>query len=477
MKKVCNYHPTRPAHWSCGQCGGYLCPECVSDRDSGGYGNDTVLHFCPKCNLPVEWVGVSNLIDPFWKRLPKIFLYPISMYPLIILAIFTVVQCMFWGDGLLKAIVRGVAGMVLLKYAFEALKATAGGNLKQPQINAETVSRDIHIVGKQYAIIVAIIVAGIIVLAKYGLLLLIPFALFSLFFLPSMIILLVTSGSFFHAINPVVFIGLTFRIGWPYLLMAFFLMLLQFAPAAAGQYIMELFPEAIQLPLLIFMGGFYVIISYHLMGYVILQYHERIGYQVDFDDFSDPSNEVGEPKTADPDAPVLNAVNPLIQDGKLDEAIEVIKQMTEAQGIKGVNLSERYYNLLKMKKRTKEMVEHGAKHLDLVVAEKNKDKAIKVYAECLKVQPDFLPGADTLFNLGSWLNETGKTKPALGVYNRLIKEYPQNPIIPKAYFRVALIFQDRLMNPEKARKMLGALKSKYPEHDIIPVVENYLANI
>jgi len=399
------------------------------------------------------------------------------MYPLIILAIFTVVQCMFWGDGLLKAIMRGAAGMVLLKYAFEALKATASGNLKRPPINAETVTQDIHIVLKQYGIIIALVVAGLFIFAKYGPLVLIPFALFSLFFLPSMIILLVTSSSFFHAINPVVFIGLTFRIGWPYLLMAFFLMLLQFAPAAAGQYIMELFPPAIQLPLVLFMGGFYVIISYHLMGYVILQYHERIGYQVDYEDFSDPSNEVGETTTVDPDAPVLNAVNPLIQDGKLDEAIELVKRMTGAQGIQGINLSERYYNLLKMKKRTKEMVEHGAKHLDLVVAENDKGKALKVYTECLKVQPDFLPGADTLFKLGSWLNEAGKTKPALGLYNRLIKEYPQNPIIPKAYFRVALIFQDRLMNPEKARKMLGALKTKYPDHDIIPVVENYLANI
>lgn len=75
------------------------------------------------------------------------------------------------------------------------------------------------------------------------------------------------------------------------------------------------------------------------------------------------------------------------------------------------------------------------------------------------------------------MNEGGKTKPALGVYNRLIKQYPQNPIVPKTYFRVAQIFHDRLMNTEKARKMLGALKDRYPEHDIIPHVENYLANI
>ena len=175
--------------------------------------------------------------------------------------------------------------------------------------------------------------------------------------------------------------------------------------------------------------------------------------------------------------PVLSLWASVSLAAPLDEAIALIKQMTHDQGIKGINLSERYYNLLKMKKRTKELLKYGDKHLDLLVADNNKSKALQVYAECLKLKPDFLPSADALFKLGGWLNEGGKTKPALGIYNRLIKQYPQNPIIPKTYFRVAQIFHDRLMNTDKARKMLGALKSKYPEHDIIPHVENYLANI
>ncbi len=477
MKKVCNYHPTQAAHWSCHQCGGYLCPECVSKRESGGYGKIEIVHFCPKCNLPANWVGVSNLIDPFWKRLPKIFLYPLSIYPLIIMAIFTVVQCMFWGPGLLKLIVRGAVGIILLKYAFESLKATASGNLKPPPINSETISQDIHIVLKQYAIFIAMVIALFVLAAQTGLLIVIPFVLFFFFFLPAMIILLVTSSSFFHAINPVMFIGLTFKIGWPYLLMAFFLFLLQSAPAVAGNYIITFLPEAVHIPLVLFAGAFYIIITYHLMGYVILQYHERIGYHVDYEDFSDPTTEVAETKAADPDAPILNAVNPLIQEGKLDEAIEQIKQMTQAEGIKGVNLSERYFNLLKMRKRTKELLEHGASHLGLLIAENDKNKALKVYAECAKLQPDFLPDADVLFKLGGWVNEIGKVKPALGIYNRLIKEYPQDPLVPKTYFRVAQLFHDRLMNPDKARKMLGALIQRYPGHDIISIAENYLANI
>ncbi len=214
MKKVCDYHPTRAAHWSCGQCGGNLCPDCVSKRE-GGYDGTTILHFCPKCNLPAEWVGVSNLIDPFWKRLPKIFLYPISAYPLIIITICTFIESVFDGAGMLSWLFRMAALMVLLKYAFEALKATSSGNLKPPPITTETITQDIHIVFKQYVIFIAMFFAGFILVFKFqgsifGVLLLIVFALFCIFFIPSMIILLVTSGSFFHAINPVMFIGLTF---------------------------------------------------------------------------------------------------------------------------------------------------------------------------------------------------------------------------------------------------------------------------
>ena len=234
MKKVCNNHPTQLAHWNCPQCAGFMCPECVSKRESGGYGRIEYVHFCPKCNFPANWVGVSNLIDPFWKRLPKIFLYPISLYPLIILAVFTVIQCMFWGPGFFKVAVRAAAGIVLLKYAFESLKATASGNLKPPPINSETVTQDVHIVLKQYAIFIAMAISAVVLAFQFGPLLVIPYFLFFFFFLPAMVILLVTSSSFFHAINPVMFVGLTIRIGWPYLLMAFFLLLLQLAPAAAG---------------------------------------------------------------------------------------------------------------------------------------------------------------------------------------------------------------------------------------------------
>ncbi len=130
-----------------------------------------------------------------------------------------------------------------------------------------------------------------------------------------------------------------------------------------------------------------------------------------------------------------------------------------------------------MKKQTAELLRHGVDYLDLLAAKNEKTKALEVYHECRTLNPKFLPSATALYKLGGWLNETGKTKEAVGTYNRLVKAYPDSPMLPKAYFRAAQVFNDRLMNPDRARKILKGLLNKFPDHEIAPQVKNYLASI
>jgi tetratricopeptide (TPR) repeat protein len=259
--------------------------------------------------------------------------------------------------------------------------------------------------------------------------------------------------------------------------MNFFLILLASAPAYLAQYFTKFLPPDLQLMLFGFAKSFYTIVSYHLMGYVILQYSEKIGYQVDYEDFQDPSAQDYETEEADPDAIVLSEVAPLIQDGKLDEAISVIKRSIQQQSICSVELSERYYNLLKMRKRNAELLAHGVNHMEILADKNQKSKAIAVFSECHKLDNNFLPAADPLFKLAGWLNETGKTKAAVAVYNLIVKSCPENALVPKAYFRVAQIFNDRLMSTEKAKQVLSVIKTKFPDHDIMPHVDNFLARI
>ena len=477
MKKFCDGHPTRKAHWQCSKCNAQLCPECVIQRESESYGHRSTLQFCPKCNLPVDWVGVENLIEPFWNRMPRIFAYPISVPSLILMAVLALATLFFSGPGLFSSLMKGVMWLVLIKYSFESLKATAGGNLKPPPVNSQTISDDFQQVFKQFVIYIAVFLAFGWISFHAGLLIGFAFLMAALFFVPSMIILLVTTGRLIHALNPVMFVRLTFRIGWAYLLMYFFLFLLGSAPAYLFQFLIKFLPAELHLLLYGFAESFYTIVSYHLMGYVILQYHDKIGYQVAFEDFNDPDSEEYKPKEVDPDEDVLREVAPLIQEGKLDEAISVIQKMTLHQGIKGINLSDRYYTLLKMKKRQAEMIEHGVNHLDKLTAKNQKNKALAVFSECRKIDAGFLPTAGALFKLAGWLNETGKTRAAVSVYNFLVKSHPQHPVVPKAYFRIAQLFHDALMKTDKAKKILSALQMKYPEHEIMPHVENFLARL
>jgi tetratricopeptide (TPR) repeat protein len=449
----------------------------VAARESENYVKKEVHHFCPKCNLPVNWVGLQNLIDPFWNRMPRIFAYPVSLQPLIFISVLAFVTMFVSGPGIISSILRGIMWLMILKYSFESLKATASGNLRPPPVNVQTISDDFVQVFKQFAIYVLILIGFAFISAKAGLILGIVFVIAALFFVPSMIILLVTTGSLLHAINPAVFVGLTFRIGWAYLLMYFFLFLLGSAPAYLGQYVIRFLPADIHPMLFGFAQSFYTIISYHLMGYVILQYHDRIGYQVDYEDFSDPTVTDYEPQKSDPDAVVLNQVEPLIKEGKLDEAIGIIKTTIQKQPISGVKLSERYYNLLKMRKRNTELLEHGVSHLDILTTENQKSKAIAVFTECRTADTGFMPTASALFKLAGWLNESGKTKAAVAVYNTMAKTYPDNPLVPKAYFRIAQIFHDGLMNRKQAKRALYLLLRKYPNHDIIPQAESFLARL
>jgi len=477
MKKNCGGHPTRKAHWHCPKCEALLCPQCVVKRDSESCGSKQILHFCPKCNLPVDWVGVQNLIEPFWNRMPRIFSYPLSMHPLLLIAVLAFVSTLLSGPGFFSALLKGVMWLIVIKYSFESLKATAGGNLKPPPISGKTISQDFFQVFKQFGIYIAIFIAFGWISAKIGLSVGFVFLITALFFVPSMVVLLLTTGSLIHALNPVVFVGLAFRIGWAYFLMNFFLFLLGSAPAYLAQYFTKFLPPDLQVMLFGFAKSFYTIVSYHLMGYVILQYSEKIGYQVDYEDFKDPTAEDFESEKTDPDAIILGEVAPLIQDGKLDEAISVINQLTQQQPICGVDLSERYYNLLKMRKRKAELLAHGVKHLDILTGKNQKNKAIAVFSECRRLDTEFLPAADPLFKLAGWLNETGKTKAAVAVYNLMVRSYPENLLVPKAYFRVAQIFNDRLMSTERAKKALSVIKKKYPDHDIMPHVDNFLARL
>ena len=467
----CKYHPTRQAQWECENCDIFLCGDCVEEH-TGPEGQKT--RFCPSCNLTVDWLGVANIIEPFWKRIPKFFLYPFGLYPLVlnlVLSLLSTLAIVSRNRNILFLVVFAttVAG---IKYSFEVLRRTSKGKLSPPAINEEILTTDIALVAKQIGMYIIIAIAFLVVTIKLGPIVGVLFLIFVFLFLPSMIIVLVTTDSLIAALTPPLFVKLAMRIGRGYLLMYFFLILLIFAPAPIISVVGKIMPKFLFIFLFGFIQYYYTIISYHLMGYVILQYHDEIGYDVEFEDFEDPSLQTEE---ADKDTN-LNRLDVLIKEGKLDEAIALCKPLADS-GEMNLTISERYFNLLKLKKRSAEMLEHGNALLPNLIGENEKKKACEVYIACNNADNTFAPPGTALLRLGSWLKEAGNPKAAIGAYNKFAKANPKNKMTPKAYFLAAQILNEKMKNPAKAKTILTGLAKKYPNNEIFPYVKDYLSKI
>jgi tetratricopeptide (TPR) repeat protein len=383
---------------------------------------------------------------------------------------------LFRSPSLINHIVQIAIWGVLLKYSYAALKATARGDLVPPKIDSKSISDDFHQVFKQLGIFISIFLGFILVQQFVGVIFAVLFLVAAILFVPAMIIIFVTTESLMHAINPVIFIQLALRIGWGYLLMYFFLVLLFFAPAALAQFAFKILPPELTIFLYSLGENYYTIISYHLMGYVILQYHRNIGYKIDFEDFRDsPGSKRDEKEEAGSE--LLSKINFMFKEGRHDEALILIQEEDKKNGIHDLDISECYFKLLAMKNRIDEMLVYGKRHLEILVQRNEKQKACEAYKQCIEKDPEFVPVASILFKLGGWLNEFGKSKEAISTYNRLVKAFPDAPLVPRTLFRAAQIYNDRLMNPAKAETILNAIIKNYPNHELFPSIQNYLAQM
>ncbi|MBI5552073.1 MAG: tetratricopeptide repeat protein [Desulfobacterales bacterium] len=483
MTDLCSYHPTQPAWWQCPNCVKFLCPKCIVHRKGGFTGNDDFF-LCPKCNVPATQLDTANIIPPFWRRLHKCFAYPFSSVQSIGLIFgLALLSTLFAEVGFLGLIFRIIPWALMVKYAFEALRATAEGRFKPPPLTSQVLTDNLGIVFKQIALFIALGLLFVFFIAQLNPFFWILFGVCVIIGLPAMIIILAINDDLGQALNPVYFLGMAARIGWGYLLLFFFLMLLYSAPSALGYAVIRHMPEVTQLFFWLAANNYYTLVTYHLMGCVILQYHERLSYPVDFGTLlasvhpTAARNDApaGQTPAAAHEAGLLNDLAPLIQEGDLDGAIALIRRETDLK-INDLQLSERYANLLQMRHRDQELVDYAPRHLDLLVKAGEKDKAMALFEACMGKQ-GFSASATTLFKIGSWFNEQGNAKLAVHTFNLLTKAHPQDALIPKAYYRAAQILHEKLMNTDRAKKILTALISKYPDHEIANFAKTYLKGI
>jgi tetratricopeptide (TPR) repeat protein len=435
------------------------------------YGSSKPSAFCTKCNVPARKLAIGNTVDPFWSRLPKIFLYPFHTWSLLFTVSIALATSLFSYFGVFAWLMQSIVlPGVVLKYSFAALKDTAHARLLPPKVTSESISEDFEVVFKQYAIF------GVIGFLTFQLLQIVGpvgsavFLGLAMLSLPAMIIILIVSGSLLSALNPWLFAKMAWRIGWGYLLMYFFLILLAVAPSTLGYLLMGVLPEG--LGTFVFAWGecYYSIVAYHLMGYVMLQYHQETGWQAEEED--DPGSAAAEQEFP---AQLTNRsrVEMFLKDGQLDDALTAMQEEAR-RGPMDLELAALYYKILKAKGLVPELLQLAPTYLDLLVKGKRPDALCETYRECLAHDPDFAPSPNTLFTIAGLLARAGDPKNAFDAYKRFIKSDERHPLVPQAYFFASKLLHEKLDSTATAVSALKFLLQKYPDHEIIPEVGRYL---
>jgi TolA-binding protein len=84
------------------------------------------------------------------------------------------------------------------------------------------------------------------------------------------------------------------------------------------------------------------------------------------------------------------------------------------------------------------------------------------YAEKFKDSPE---APDYLYKAADISLNTGKSKEALELYNRIIYQYPDYKKVPECLFLVAYIYENFIQNFGKAKEVYELFIAKYPNHD------------
>ena len=302
---------------------------------------------------------------------------------------------------------------------------------------------------------------------------------------PAVLILLFIDENLFRALKPRHIIGLIDRIGRSYYQLCGFLMLLICMVAVLGIAAGNQLPDWGRIFVTAAACNYATVIFYHMAGYVILQYHHRLEYPVDLENViaslghnaraADQSSEMQGLST---DNDLLIAINRLVRKGDIKGAIRQIEMFAKGTQkgtqIDDLDLSQQYLELLRHDKHPGKFLTHAAHHLELLAKSGYNAKALSLYMECIRLDKKFAPQALVLFKLAGWLNETGKSREAVYVLNCLIKNHPQNTMVPKALYRVAQIFHEGMKDEERSKKILTRLIQKFPDHEITVFARNYL---
>lgn len=463
---TCKYHVQTPARWACAHCQINFCVDCVAKPKQAGKSPH-----CPVCDKDLTSLGAGNVVVPFWYRLGKMFLYPAYLAPLILLLVITGSFYLFaffpFPVGPLLDVVLFV---VFFKYAYVALEDTAHGHMTPRELSSDALTDNMVLPFKQFVLMAALGGVNFTIYDMFGSVMGWLTYFLIIFAIPACTMVLAMEHSFFKAFNPLLVFTVIRRIGLSYLLMFGLINLISGAAGTLAGMLQESISPKIAALIYTFAGMYFTLIVFHLMGYLLYQYHEELGYSVEIEtDVHAATNQgayVG---------PELRAVEILIAEGKTQEAAQRLSQII-ADTPGDLEARDRMLKLARIMSDNALHARQGQDYISYLFHENKVGMATKIYQDCVAFDKQFRPARPTeRVEIAKMLKANSQAKAAVAILGNLHTEFPSFDGIPTAYLMVAKLVCEQFADDQKARQILQFLQKYYPNHATAAEVQEYLA--
>ncbi len=467
---ACKYHYDLPARWSCHACQINFCTNCIQANP-----RENIPH-CVICGAKLLMVGAENVVVPFWLRLHYYFMYPVHAVPAGLIILLTVAIAAL-GNTLFGIFAVATSALIFMKYAYVVLEDTSHGYLLPRAFSSEMITENLELPFKHVLNIFLIIALNYMVYdfaRQQDMAFIFQISLsLTIFFLPASIMVLAVKHSFTSAFNPLLHIHIVKNIGVAYILLYIFVLMMLSSAAASIYYIQPFLPEGFKLSVYLFITMYFLLGIFNMLGYVLYQYHEKIGFGVAVDiassqiDYNDTSTfKLREPAMVD--------VEILVQEGNYKKAINSLESKIKLEP-SDMHARGYYQKLLHVLGETDAARKHCANFVERLLAEKKITQAMNIFSACHKEDSDVtLTKPAQRLELASLYVNNAKYRLAMHLLNNLHKDHPSYSEIPRAYLLVAKMITDQFNQDAKAINILHFVLANYPQNKGIAEVRKYL---
>lgn len=355
---------------------------------------------------------------------------------------------------------------VMTKYLFSILQTTSEGRMQPPTLASAFSGEGLNALFQQIGVL-AIFGAAVFAANHLGgqILTMLTMA-FVVLVLPASVMLLALERNIVSAVNPLQLTLLISTLGWPYVVLYAHLFMLFLAMGVAVDFLSMHTNATIAYTGAGFFNSYFMMMIFHMLGYVLFQYQEKLGYAT-----ADEAEE---------DQPAA----PAIRSGRVDADIDLFLKEGDYKRVKHLLLDElkkKRSDPWRLEQLYRLCIEQGdidtlkpfiSLVLDTMLIRNQDEQAIKLLKRMYQDDNDYeLKEADISFKMAQTAYHLGEYKLIIRLLKDYHSRYPDDAKLVDAYILLAKTLGNGLRMKEKAMAYLRYIIKQFPEHVAIESIK------